>query len=35
MCVDCQKVPCDKCYKEVLDYQIDDGQIICSDCEEE
>lgn len=35
MCVDCQKVQCDECYKEVLDYNIDDGQIICTECDKE
>jgi len=35
MCIDCQKVQCDECYKEVLDYNIDDGRIICSDCGDE
>jgi hypothetical protein len=35
MCADCQKVQCDECYKEVLDYNIDDGQIICTECDKE
>jgi hypothetical protein len=33
MCAECQSVECDECGNKVLDYQIDDGQIICSDCE--
>jgi len=35
MCVDCQSVECDECNEDVLDYYINDGQIICTDCQEE
>ena len=32
MCAECQSVKCDECGNKVLDYNIDDGRIICSDC---
>ena len=32
MCVECQSIECDECGNKVLDYNIDDGRIICSDC---
>ena len=35
MCVDCQSVECDECNEDVLDYYINDGQIICTDCQEQ
>tara|TARA_Y100001963_G_scaffold69108_1_gene96236 strand:+ start:55 stop:345 length:291 start_codon:yes stop_codon:yes gene_type:complete len=34
MCVDCQNSHNRRRILKVLDYNIDDGQIICTDCEE-
>ena len=34
MCADCQSVECDQCGKLTLDYDIDNSEIICSDCSE-
>jgi hypothetical protein len=30
MCVDCQMIECDRCGEMVLDYDIVDGDIVCS-----
>ena len=35
MCGECQSVECDECGNKVLDYNIDDGQIICTECGDE
>ena len=32
MCADCQSVECDQCGELTLDYDIDNSEIICSDC---
>jgi len=32
MCADCQCVECDQCGELTLDYDIDNSEIICSDC---
>ena len=37
MCVECQLIPCDRCEKPVLDYEILDGptpELVCPDCKE-
>lgn len=34
MCVDCQCVECDQCGKLTLDYDIENSEIICSDCQD-
>lgn len=31
-CVECQQVECDECENLALDYEIQDGKIICSEC---
>ena len=35
MCGECQSVECDECGNKVLDYNIDDVQIICTECGDE
>lgn len=34
MCADCQSVECDQCGKLTLDYDIENSEIICSDCQD-
>jgi len=35
MCVDCQMIECDKCGEMVLDYDLTDGTVVCSECGKE
>ena len=32
LCVQCQQVECDECETLTLDYEIQDGKILCSEC---